>query len=76
MFINSDAGEGYLKWEDVKGDRNDLLAQKGGDELVEKVAQNCENTVVVLHTVGPTILERWIDLPSVKFGVMQFQALL
>ena len=70
VFINSDAGEGFLSWGDVKGDRNDLYAQKGGDELVRKVASNCENTVVVLHTVGPTILERWIDVPGVKAALV------
>lgn len=66
VFINSDAGEGYLSWKDIKGDRNDLYPQKGGDELVRSVAAQCSNTIVVLHTVGQTILEKWIDLPSVK----------
>lgn len=66
VFINADAGEGYLSWDDVKGDRNDLHAQKGGDELVEKVARNCDNTIVVVHAVGPIIMERWIELDSVK----------
>ena len=65
-FINSDAGEGFTAWEDVKGDRNDLYAQKNGDDLVQTVAASCKNVVVVLHTVGPTILDRWIDMPSVK----------
>lgn len=76
VFINSDAGEGYLSWEDIKGDRNDLYPQKGGDELVKTVAANCggrdesgvplSNTIVVLHAVGPTVLEKWIDEPGVK----------
>ena len=66
VFVSSDAGEGFISWKDVKGDRNDLYPQKGGDELVKNVASNCDRTVVVLHTVGPTILERWIDLPGVK----------
>lgn len=75
VFVNSDAGEGYLSWESVKGDRNDLHTQKGGDELVKSVARNCggktadgpaANTIVVLHSVGPTLLEPWIDLPGVK----------
>jgi beta-glucosidase-like glycosyl hydrolase len=79
VFVNSDAGEGFLAWNGVKGDRNNLYPQKGGDELVEKVAANCggrnetgypvSDTIVVLHTVGPTILEKWIDLPSIK-GVL------
>lgn len=71
VFINSDAGEGYIAWNGIKGDRNDLYAQKGGDELVQKVASNCGGngqapTIVVYHTVGPVILEKWIDIPGVK----------
>jgi beta-glucosidase len=75
VFVNSDAGEGFLSWDSVKGDRNDLYAQKGGDALVQKVAANCggqdsngdaASTIVVMHTVGPTILEKWIDMPGVK----------
>ncbi|KAG9726429.1 glycoside hydrolase family 3 protein, partial [Aureobasidium melanogenum] len=46
---------------------NDLYAQKGGDELVQKVAAKCGGpTIVVVHSVGPVILEKWIDLPGVK----------
>jgi beta-glucosidase len=75
VFVNNDSGEGYLRWNGVQGDRNDLFVQNNGDALVEIVAQNCGGhdangeagkTIVVLHTVGPTILERWIDLPGIK----------
>lgn len=71
VFLSSDAGEGFVSWNGIKGDRNDLYAQKGGDDLVEKVASRCGGdgqapTVVVYHTVGPVILERWIDIPGVK----------
>lgn len=67
VFINSDAGEGYLSWSNIHGDRNDLYPQKGGDELVRQVVSSCGgDTIVVLHTVGPTILEKWVDLPGVK----------
>lgn len=78
VFVNSDAGEGFLSWNGVKGDRNDLYAQKGGDALVQSVAANCGGsdsngkaaaTIVVMHTVGPAILEKWVDLPGVK-GVL------
>lgn len=78
VFINSDAGEGFLSWNGVKGDRNNLYPQKRGDELVRSVAANCggrdsnapvSDTIVILHTVGPTILEKWIELPGVK-GVL------
>ena len=75
VFVNSDAGEGFISWDSVKGDRDNLYAQKGGDALVQKVAANCGGqdsngeaaaTIVVMHTVGPAILENWIDLPGVK----------
>lgn len=71
VFITSDAGEGFASWNGVKGDRNDLYPQNGGDELVQSVAANCgakgtAPVVVVLHAVGPTILEKWIDIPNVR----------
>ncbi|KKY15292.1 putative glycoside hydrolase family 3 protein [Diplodia seriata] len=69
-FVNSDAGEGYISWEGINGDRNDLYTQKGGDKLVETVAKRCGGgdspVIVVVHAVGPVILENWIDIPNVK----------
>lgn len=69
VFVNSDAGEGYIAWEGIT-DRNDLYPQKGGDELVKKVANECFQTVVIVHAVGPVVLERWIDLPNVKAVIL------
>lgn len=70
VFINSDGGEGYIASDGIRGDRNDLYPQKGGDKLVQKVAKTCGGgsrpTIVVVHAIGPVILERWIDLPNVK----------
>ncbi|KAL2354537.1 glycosyl hydrolase family 3 N terminal domain-containing protein [Cryomyces antarcticus] len=70
VFVNSDAGEGFIAADGIRGDRNDLYLQKGGDKLVQDVANGCGNgtgsTVVVVHAVGPVILEKWIDLPGVK----------
>jgi beta-glucosidase len=33
--------------------------------LIKKVAGACNNTVVVLHTVGPVLLTEWYDHPNV-----------
>ncbi|KAI4261674.1 MAG: hypothetical protein L6R42_003127 [Xanthoria sp. 1 TBL-2021] len=70
VFVNSDGGEGFESWNGVRGDRNDLFPQKGGDQLVQKVARGCgkgkSDTIVVVHAVGPVVLERWIDLPNLK----------
>lgn len=55
---------------DVRGDRNDLMLQKGGDKLVQDIAKDCGkgkgNVIVVIHAVGPVIMENFSDLPSVK----------
>ncbi|KAF9738116.1 hypothetical protein PMIN03_004049 [Paraphaeosphaeria minitans] len=70
VFANSHGGEGYLKWSDVRGDRNDLNLQRGGDKLIQDVAKDCGkgkgNVIVVIHAVGPVIMENFIALPSVK----------
>ncbi|KAF4549949.1 Glycosyl hydrolase family 3 C-terminal domain-containing protein 4 [Elsinoe fawcettii] len=75
VFISSDAGEGFVAYKDIKGDRNNLYSQRGGDKLVKRVAEKCGNgghgpVIVVLHTVGPTILEEWIELPNVKAALI------
>lgn len=68
VFITSDAGENSFTVEGNHGDRDSakLAAWHNGDELVKKVAEKYSNVVVIVHTVGPLVLEPWIDLPSVK----------
>ena len=70
VFANSDAGEGYIANGKIKGDRNDLGLQKGGDQLIKHVADHCgrgvAGVVVIVHAVGPVIVEPWIDHPAVK----------
>lgn len=79
VFANADAGEGFVAWDGVKGDRNDLNLQKGGDALIQDVAANCGrnlaksaaekihgNTIVVIHSVGPVILESFIEDSNVR----------
>ncbi|TQV98072.1 beta-glucosidase 1 precursor [Cordyceps javanica] len=65
VFANADGGEGYLKWASIAGDRNDLFLQKNGDDLIIDVAEGCGGgkgkTIVVIHAVGPVVMERWID---------------
>lgn len=42
-----------------------LTAWHGGDNLVAAVAAQNKNTIVVVHSVGPLIVEPWIDHPNV-----------
>ncbi|TCD67531.1 hypothetical protein EIP91_012285 [Steccherinum ochraceum] len=65
VFITADSGEGYITVEGNAGDRNDLNAWHGGNALVEKVASVNKNTIVVINSVGPILVEAWIDHPNV-----------
>ncbi|KAK7418745.1 hypothetical protein QQX98_003763 [Neonectria punicea] len=68
VFITSDAGENQYTVEGNHGDRDSsrLNAWHNGDALVKAAAAKYTNVIVVAHTVGPLVLEEWIDLPSVK----------
>ncbi|KAK4688340.1 beta-glucosidase, partial [Tremellales sp. Uapishka_1] len=63
--IASDSGEGYITVDGNEGDRNNLTAWKGGDDLVLAVAAVNAKTIVVVHSVGPMLVEKWIDHPNV-----------
>ncbi|OBT87077.1 hypothetical protein VE02_05029 [Pseudogymnoascus sp. 03VT05] len=65
VFINADSGEGYITVEGQAGDRADLDPWHNGNGLVEAVANVNKNTIVVIHSVGPLILEKILALPNV-----------
>lgn len=65
VFITSDSGEGYITVEQNAGDRNNLDPWHGGNALVAAVASANKNTIVVVHSVGPIILEPILDHPGV-----------
>ncbi|KAI0188629.1 glycosyl hydrolase family 3 N terminal domain-containing protein [Xylaria flabelliformis] len=66
VFITSDSGEGYLTVEGVAGDRNNLDPWHSGNDLVKAVAAINKNVIVVVHSVGPIILETILAQPNVK----------
>ena len=49
--------------------RNNLTAWLNDDALVQAVAAQNNNTIVVVHSVGPLILEPWINHPNVTVVV-------
>jgi beta-glucosidase len=65
VFINADSGEGYITVEGNQGDRNNLDPWHNGNELVKAVAAANKNVIVVVHSVGPIILETILAQPSV-----------
>ncbi|KAF7329076.1 Glycoside hydrolase family 3 protein [Mycena kentingensis (nom. inval.)] len=66
VFIASDSGEDYLTVDGNEGDRKNLTAWHSGDDLVLAVAAQNNNTIVIVHSVGPLIIEPWIDHVNVS----------
>ncbi|KAF2424833.1 glycoside hydrolase family 3 protein [Tothia fuscella] len=65
VFINANSGEEYIKVEGHDADRANLDPWHNGNELVAAVANSGKPTVVVIHSVGPIILEKILALKSV-----------
>ncbi|KIK98288.1 glycoside hydrolase family 3 protein [Paxillus rubicundulus Ve08.2h10] len=65
VFVNSDSGEGYITVDGNAGDRQNLTAWHQGDKLILAVAAQNNNTIVVTNSVGPLILEPWVEHPNV-----------
>ncbi|EIW74805.1 glycoside hydrolase family 3 protein [Coniophora puteana RWD-64-598 SS2] len=65
VFINADSGEQYINVDSNEGDRQNLTAWNNGDNVVLNTAALNNNTIVVVHSVGPLIVEPWIDHPNV-----------
>ncbi|THW35907.1 putative beta-glucosidase [Aureobasidium pullulans] len=61
VFANADAGEGYIIVDGNQGDRNNLTLWQGGEAVIEHVSSLCKNTIVVLHTVGPVLINDWYE---------------
>jgi beta-glucosidase len=66
VFLTSDSGEGYITVGEHAGDRANLDPWHNGNALVQAVAQSNKNVVVVVHSVGPVILETILNTPGVK----------
>lgn len=65
VFVNADAGETFIVVDGNRGDRNNLTLWHGGDQLVQNVSSRCNNTILVLHTVGPVLLGNYSDNPNI-----------
>lgn len=66
VFVTANSGEGFIIWEGNEGDRNDIHTQLNGDAVVAAVSQNCKKTIVVVHTVGPILVEEWAQSHRVQ----------
>jgi hypothetical protein len=65
VFVNSDSGEGYLQVDKNFGDRNNLTFWQDADAMLANVSATCNNTVLVIHSVGPVLLEDYANNPNI-----------
>lgn len=65
VFVNSNSGEGAVTVLGNYGDRNNITFWLDGDDLIKQVAGTCNNTIVVMHTVGPVLVSDWYDNPNI-----------
>ncbi|KAI1795303.1 glycosyl hydrolase family 3 C-terminal domain-containing protein [Ganoderma leucocontextum] len=78
VFANADSGEGSVILGDsspesqnvilvdgTAGNRTNVTLWSNADILINAVAAVNPNTVVVVHSDGPAIIERWIENPNV-----------
>lgn len=65
VFAHADSGEGYINFDGNEGDRENLTLWRNGDDLIKNVSSLNNNTIVVIHSVGPTLLTEWYDNPNI-----------
>ena len=65
VFVNADSGEGYITVDGNAGDRNNLSLWQEGDRLIGNVTTYNNNTIVVIHSVGPVNVSAWYDNDNV-----------
>lgn len=73
VFVTSLSGEGFgsvpkshpQNKSANMGDRNNLTLWNSGEQLIKSVASVNNNTVVIVHSVGPVLMEDWIEHPNV-----------
>ncbi|KAJ3998417.1 glycoside hydrolase family 3 protein [Lentinula boryana] len=61
VFVNADSSEG--------SDRTNLTSHNDAEQLILSVAAQNNNTIVITHSVGPLIVDSWINHPNIT-GVL------
>ncbi|KAJ5152916.1 beta-glucosidase A [Penicillium canariense] len=65
VFGNADSGEGYITVDTNWGDRNNLTFWQNADQVIQTVSSVCNNTIVVLHSGGPVLLNDLYEHPNI-----------
>lgn len=65
VFVSVASGEGYISVDNNEGDRRNLSLWLNGNDLVKNVSSLCNNTIVVIHSPGPALINEWYDNENV-----------
>lgn len=65
VVVTADSGEGYIEIDDNFGDRKNFSLWHNGDQVINHVASHCKKTVVIVNSVGPVNMEKWIEHENV-----------
>ncbi|KAF4778881.1 glycosyl hydrolase family 3 [Colletotrichum scovillei] len=65
VFVNANGGEGFINVGGNEGDRQNLTLWNAGDELVKNVSAINNNTIVVIHSIGPVLLTDMVNNPNI-----------
>jgi beta-glucosidase len=66
VFVTSDSGEGYISVDGNEGDRQNLTLWHDGENLIREISSFCNNTIVVISSVGPVLVESFKHNPNVS----------
>jgi len=64
-FANADSGEGFINIENNFGDRKNLTLWQNADAMLANVTSYCNNTILVIHSVGPVEIDQHKNNPNV-----------
>jgi beta-glucosidase len=60
-----DSGEGFANVDGNYGDRNNLTLWQGADAVIANVSATCNNTVLVIHSVGTVKIDQYKENPNI-----------
>lgn len=66
IFAVSDSGEGFTSFDGNWGDRNNASLWHNADEIILRAVHKNANNVVIISSVGPVNVEKWIEHPNVR----------
>ena len=60
-----DSGEGFANVDGNYGDRKNLTLWQGADAVIANVSATCNNTLLVIHSVGAVEIDQYKENPNI-----------